>query len=216
MKTDHEIQHDVMEELRWEPALNATEIGVAVHNGIVTLSGHVTFYSEKLAAEKAAKRVKGVKAVAEDIEVKLADGNLSDTQVAENIVRAFEANTMIPDEKIQVKVDKGWVTLEGEVSWLYQKEAAAQAITYLGGVKGVSNWINVKPGVNATIIKENIRKALERSANLEANNIVIDTAGSKVILRGSARSWTERKEVERAAASAPGVTEVDDQLVIVY
>lgn len=214
-KTDHEIQTDVMEELRWEPALNATEIGVAVHNGIVTLSGNVNFYSEKLAAEKAAKRVKGVKAVAEDIEVKAADGKLSDTQIAESIVRAYQSSTIIPEEKINIKVDKGWVTLEGEVDWIYQKEAAAQALTYLGGVKGVSNWISVNPGINSMIVKENIRKALERSANLEASKIIIDTSGSKVILRGSARSWSERKEVERAAASAPGVTEVDDQLIII-
>lgn len=214
-KSDHDIQTDVMEELRWEPSVNATEIGVAVHNGVVTLSGNVNFYSEKLAAEKAAKRVKGVKAVAEDIEVKIADGKLSDSQIAETIIRTFEANRIIPEEKIDIKVDKGWVTLEGEVDWLYQKEAAAQALIYLGGVKGVTNQINVKPAVNTTIVKENIRKALERSANLEAGKIIVDTLGSKVILRGSARSWNERKEVERAAASAPGVTEVDDQMVII-
>ena len=217
MKTDQDIQKDVMDELRWVPALNSTEIGVAVHNGIVTLSGTVPFYSDKLAAEEAAKRVKGVKAVAEDIEVSLnPNAQLSDSQIAESVVRALEWNTSVPHENIKIKVDDGRVTLEGEVDWLYQKEAALNAIRYLRGVKGIGNWITVKPKINTAIIKENIRKALERSADFEADKIIIDTLGSKVILKGSARSWNERKEVERAAASAPGVTEVDDQFVVVY
>ena len=217
MKTDQDIQKDVMDELRWVPALNSTQIGVAVHNGIVTLSGTVPFYSDKLAAEEAAKRVKGVKAVAEDIEVSLTqNAQLSDSQIAESVVRALEWNTSVPHENIKIKVDDGRVTLEGEVDWLYQKEAALNAIRYLRGVKGIGNWITVKPKINTAIIKENIRKALERSADFEADKIIIDTLGSKVILKGSARSWNERKEVERAAASAPGVTEVDDQLAVVY
>ncbi len=217
MKTDQEIQQDVMEELRWEPALNAPEIGVGVYNGIVTLSGYVKFYSEKLAAEKAAKRVKGVKAVAEDIEVRLTDSSkLPDAMIAENAIRALEWNTTIPDERIKIKVDNGWVQLEGEVDWLYQKEGAENAINNLNGVRGLSNWITVKPRVNTIIVKENIRKALERSADLEADKIKIETTGNKVILKGSARSWNERKEVERAVAAAPGVVEVDDQLAVIY
>lgn len=217
MKTDQEIQNDVMDELRWVPTLNSAEIGVAVHNGIVTLSGNVKFYSDKLAAEEAAKRVKGVKAVAEDIEVKLSeDERLSDTQIAESVVKALEWNTSVPHEKIKVKVDDGRVTLEGEVDWLYEKEASENAIRYLAGVSGIGNWITVKPKIDTAIVKENIRKALERSAGFEADKITIDTLGSKVILKGSARSWNERKEVERAAASAPGVTEVDDQLAVIY
>lgn len=205
-----------MEELRWEPSLNAAQIGVAVHNGIVTLNGIVQFYSEKLTAENAAKRVKGVKALADNIEVNLSDGKPSDTQIAENVIKALEWNVSIPEEKIKVKVDKGWVTLEGEVDKLYQKQAASNAIKFLPGIKGISNWINVETLVETGSVKENIRKALERRADLEADNIIIDTIGSKVILKGSARSWNERQEIERAAASAPGVTEVDDQLSIIY
>ncbi len=216
MKTDQQIQEDVMEELRWEPSLNAAQIGVAVHNGIVTLNGIVQFYSEKLTAENAAKRVKGVKALADNIEVNLSDGKPSDTQIAENVIKALEWNVSIPEEKIKVKVDKGWVTLEGEVDKLYQKQAASNAIKFLPGIKGISNWINVETLVETGSVKENIRKALERRADLEADNIIIDTIGSKVILKGSARSWNERQEIERAAASAPGVTEVDDQLSIIY
>lgn len=216
MKTDHEIQRDVMDELTWEPSLNATEIGVAVHNGVVTLSGYVRLYAQKMAAENAAKRVKGVKAVAEDIQVILANGKLTDTQIAESVVKALEWNSLVPDERLHVKIDEGWVTIEGEVDWLYQKDAASEAVNCLNGVKGVSNYVRVRPKLNTLIIKENIRKALERNADLEAGRIRIDTVGSKVILRGTARSWNERKEVERAVASAPGVTEVDYQIAVIY
>lgn len=217
MKTDYEILRDVKDELGWEPVLNASEIKVDVHNGIVTLSGNVNVYSEKLAAEKAVKRVKGVKAVAQDIEVKLADNKrVPDPQIAESVVRALEWSTTIPDEKIKIKVDNGWVHLEGKVGWLYQKESAENVVSDITGVRGVNNQIVVEPMVDAMIVKENIRKALERSANLEADKIHIETNGNKVTLKGSARSWNERKEVERAAASAPGVAEVDDQLAIIY
>lgn len=216
MKTDLEIQKDVLAELRWEPSVDDTQIGVAVHNGVVTLSGYVNFYSQKLAAEKAAKRVKGVKAVAEDIQVKLSDGKPSDSDIAESVVRALEWNTTIPDERLKVKVDDGWVTLEGEVDWLYQKEGASSAITFLNGVRGISNGITVKPRVNASVIKEDIREALERNADLEASNINIDAVGGKVILKGTAHSWNERNVVEKAAKSAPGVTEIDDRITIMY
>lgn len=217
MKTDYEILRDVKDELGWEPVLNASEIKVDVHNGIVTLSGYVNFYSEKLAAEKAVKRVKGVKAVAQDIEVRLADNKkIPDSQIAESVVRALEWSTTIPNEKIKIKVDNGWVHLDGKVGWLYQKESAENVVSDITGVRGVNNQIIVEPMIDAMIIKENIRKALERSANLEADKIHIETNGNKVTLKGSARSWNERNEVERAAASAPGVAEVDDQLAIIY
>lgn len=215
MKTDRDIQKDVMEELRWEPAVEDLGIGVSVHNGVVTLSGYVNFYAERLAAEKAAKRVKGVKAVAEDIEVRRNDSNtVTDAEVAESVVRALEWNTAIPEEKIKVKVDNGWVYLEGEVNSRYQKQAAADAISFLKGLRGVSNWITVKPKTDTTVIKENIRKALERSADLEADKIDIEVSGRKVILRGTARTWNERVEIERAVSNAPGVAEIDDHLVI--
>lgn len=217
MKSDQEIQNDVIDELRWEPALNPTEIGIGVRNGIVTLSGYVASYSEKLVAEKAAKRVKGVRAVAQDIQVLLNAGDqLTDSQIAESTLRALELPSTIPDNQIRVTVDNGWVRLEGEVDWLFQKAAAENSISDLKGIRGIINQIKVKPGVVTAIVKDNIRKALERRADLEADKINIETAGTKVILRGSARSWTERSEVEKAAASAPGVSEVDDQLSVIY
>lgn len=217
MKTDDEIQSDVIDELAWEPVLNAAEIRVRVNNGIVTLEGTVTYYSEKLAAENAVKRVKGVKAVAQHIEVKPSqDGRIPDHQIAESVRRALEWSSRIPKEKIRVKVNKGWVHLEGSVGWLYQKECAENIVSDLTGVQAVNNQIVVEPPPDTSIVKENIRKALARSANLEAGNIYIETQGRKVILKGSAKSWNERKEVEKAAASAPGVAEVDDQLAIIY
>ena len=218
MKTDYEIKKDVIDELGWDPLLkNSSEIGVAVHDGIVTLGGYVDFYSEKLAAEKAAKRIKGVKAVAMDIDVRLTDdGKLPDSKVAESVVRALEWNALIPEEHIQIKVDNGWVYLDGEVEWLYQKEMAEKVIADLTGVRGITNNIIVNPELDKIIVKENIKKALERAANLEADNIKIETTGHKVTLRGVTRSWTEKKAVEKAVASAPGVAEVDDQLDVVY
>src|SRR5665213_984942 len=179
MKTDAEIQQDVMDELNWEPALNASEIGVAVHDGVVTLSGHVNSYAKKYAAENAAWRVKGVKAVAEELEVQLpGDSRVPDDEIAESIVHTLQWNTAVPDENIKVKVTGGWVYLEGGVDWNFQKEAAFNAIRHLKGVTGVTNLIAVKPRVNTVVIKDSIRKALERSADLEAANIQVDTLGN--------------------------------------
>ncbi|BAU55063.1 BON domain-containing protein [Mucilaginibacter gotjawali] len=217
MKTDSEIQKNVMDELKWEPILNPSEIGVAVHNGVVTLSGYVDNYAKKIAAENAAWRVKGVQAVAEELEVRfLAGEKLPDNEIAENIVRTLKWHTTIPDEQIRVKVTEGWVYLEGEVDWNFQKEAAFNAIRFLQGVKGVSNLIVVKPRVNTNVVKDNIRKALERNADFEANNIKVETLGNKVILKGKTRSRVEKNSAERAAWSAPGVMAVEDLLVIDY
>jgi len=215
MKTDVQIQQDVMDELSWEPALNASEIGVAVRNGVVTLSGHVSAFAKKFAAENAAWRVKGVKAVAEEIEVRLAgDSRLPDDEIADNIVRTLKWNTAVPDENIKVKVTGGWVYLEGELDWNFEKETAFNAVRHLKGVTGVTNLIAVKPRVNTVVVKDNIRKALERSADLESANIQVDTMGNKVILHGKARSWAEKRTIENAAWSAPGVAIVDDELII--
>lgn len=217
MKTDREIQKDVAEELSWEPAVYPSKIGVEVHRGIVSLNGFVNYYSQKLAAEKAVKRVKGVKAVVQNLEVKLRpESIIPDAQIAESVVHALEWSSTIPHDQISVKVDNGWVHLDGKVSWLYQKQAAESSVSELSGVRGVNNQITVIPHIDETVVKENIRKALERSASLEADKIHIETQGNKVTLKGSARSWKERMEVERAAASAPGVAEVDDQLAIIY
>lgn len=215
MKTDSEIQKDVMDELKWEPILSATEIGVAVKNSVVTLSGYVSNYAKKFAAEHAAWRVKGVKAVAEELEVRLGDENmLTDEEVAASILNTLKWHTTIPEEQVKVKVTAGWVYLDGVVDWNFQKESIFNAVRTLKGVRGVSNLITVRPRVNSVVVKENIRKALERSADFEASQIHVETLGNHVILRGKARSFVEKNAAERAAWSAPGVITVEDQLEI--
>ncbi|MGN6567508.1 MAG: BON domain-containing protein [Flavipsychrobacter sp.] len=215
MKNDQQLQQDVMNELKWDPILNASEIGVSVKHGVVTLSGYVNSYSKKIAAENAAKRVKGVSAVAEDIEVRLGlDNERNDTQIAEAALDALKWNSNVPDENIQIKVENGWITMEGEAEWQYQKDAAANAVRDITGVRGISNLIMLTPKIDATVIEKNIRRALQRSADIEANNIDIKTIGNKVILKGKARSWAERNEIERATWSSPGVTEIEDELLI--
>lgn len=217
MKTDLDIQKDVMDELKWEPMLNPSEIGVAVKDGVVTLTGTVSNYAKKFAAENATGRVKGVKAVAEELVVQLGEGDkLTDTEVAASILNTLRWNTIIPDEQIKIKVSDGRVDLSGEVDWNFQKEAVMNAIRGLKGVKTVSNEIAVKPRVQSVDIKENIRKALERKADLEADNIRVETIGDHVVLKGSARSWNERKTIAHAAWSTPGVALVEDKIVISY
>lgn len=215
MHTDEQLQKDVMDELKWEPMLEAAQIGVAAHNGVITLSGNVNSYNKKLAAEDAAKRVKGVRSVAIDIEVHLSgDGHCSDTEIANAVVSALKWNTTVPDEQIISEVDNGYVTLEGEVAWQFQKDAAVNAIKHLVGIKGITNLITLKPAINTGVVKDNIRKALERNADISADRITIAAEGSRVILRGKARSWNERQIAEHAAWSSPGVLAVKDELVI--
>jgi osmotically-inducible protein OsmY len=215
MKSDMRIQEDVMAELKWEPTLSASEIGVAVHAGVVTLSGNVSSYMKKTQAEKAAKRVKDVKAVAVDINVDLwPEDNSNDTETATAIVDAFRWNTLVPDDKIKVRVENGWVTLEGEVEWQYQKTAAYYAINALRGIKGISNQILVKPAINRTLVKDEIKRALERSADVKASKVDVATAGHKVILKGTAGSWYEKNIIASAAWASPGVTEVVDEIEI--
>ena len=215
MKTDLEIQKDVMEELKWEPILTISEIGVAVKNGIVTLSGTVETYSKKIAAENAAKRVGGVKAVAVDIEVQLSrGGKRNDTEIAQAAVSALKWNTQLAPEKIKVEVENGWITLEGTTEWEYQRTAARKAVENLYGVKGVINKITLSPTVKTKDIQQKIKAAFVRSATLDAEKINIKTIGDKVILTGNVRSYAEKCDAELAACAAPGVTEVDDQLEI--
>lgn len=215
MKTDDKLQKDVIDELSWDPIINATEIGVAVKNGIVTLTGTVSNYAKKVAVEKAVKRVRGVKAIALDIDIKLSSLEIrTDTEIAENILNALLLNTAIPDERIKTKVDNGWVFLEGDVNWQYQKTAAINAVKYLPGVKGVTDLIKIKPNVSTGLIKENIRKALERNADIEANNIDIETVGNTIVLKGPVGSWKERTAIEDAAWATPGVFDVEDKLYI--
>jgi osmotically-inducible protein OsmY len=213
--TDKEIQQAVLRELEREPQVSSTEIGVSVKDGVVTLSGFVDSYAKKYAAERAAKRVYGVKAVANDVEVKLALGSeRPDPDIARAAAQALESHITVPAEQIKVTVYNGFVTLEGAVDWQYQKEAAESAVRYLTGVRGVTNLIRVKSRVPAEDVAAEIEASLKRSAELEARRITVETEGSKVILRGAVRSWAEREEAERAAWRVPGVTDVENHIRI--
>lgn len=215
MKKDSEIQKDVMDELKWEPLLKASEIGVAVKDGIVILSGNVDSYYEKLAAERAVKHVAGVKAVAEEIHVVLPTSlQRTDAQIAEAVLNAIKWNVAVPEETIKVKVENGWVTLSGTVNWEYQKDAAKVAIQNLSGLKGVTNLITVKASVLSKDVRQKIVAAFHRSATLDAQRIQVEIRGSSVILTGEVRSWAERDDAEKAAWNAQGVTDVENNLRI--
>lgn len=217
MKTDAKIKDDVLQELAWQLGVDKTDIGVIVKDGVVTLTGVVDSYSKKIAAEKAAKSVYGVKAIAEDIEVKYAmDKSKSDTDIAKAVIDAFKWNTLIPDEDIKIKVEDGWVYLSGEVKWAYQRTAAKNAVEKLIGVKGVVSNISIKQLVEPQAVKDRIMKAFERSADLEARNIHVDVDGHTVTLTGTVHSLNEKDEARKAAFYAPGVTKVENKLRIEY
>jgi osmotically-inducible protein OsmY len=215
MKTDAELKHDVTTELEWEPSINATHVGVAVKDGVVTLSGHLDTYAEKVAIERAVRRVSGVLGLAVETDVKLDPNHRrSDSAIAGAAESAFRWNTLIPYERIQVQVEKGWVTLSGEVDWDFERQNAVRAVRTLKGVVGVSNTITLRQRLAAVNISNRIRDALIRHAADEARHIEVTAHGGQVILQGKVDSWAERKEAIAAAWAAPGVFSVTCELVV--
>jgi osmotically-inducible protein OsmY len=215
MKTDKELQHDVMEELEWEPSVNPAEIGVIVKDSVVTLAGYVDSFSQRWAAERAAKRVSGVKAVAEEIEVRLpATYQRTDSDIALAAINALEWNVAVPHDHIKVIVRDGWLTLEGEVNLCYQRRAAEDAIRHLSGVRGVTNAIAVKSKNRPGELKAKIENAIERNAQLKGRNITVEIWDDRVMLYGTVFCLAEQDEAERIACSAPGVNDVENHITI--
>jgi osmotically-inducible protein OsmY len=212
MKTDLQLKQDIEEELLWDPKVNAAQIGVSVDKGAVSLLGSVDTYAEKWAAEDATKRVFGVRTVAQDLTVKiLAEHKRSDSDIAAAVQSALKWDVFVP-KTVTAKVQSGWVTLEGQVPWNYQRDAAERSVRYLAGVVGVSNSVTLKPQTSAGEVKEKIKAALQRQATADANSIHIDTSGGKVTLTGHASSWQSIEDAANAAWAAPGVTDVLDQV----
>jgi osmotically-inducible protein OsmY len=215
MRSDDEIERDVKEELRWAPDLDETDIAISVRKGVVTLTGFVRTYMEKNAAEAATKRITGVAGIANDLDVRLLSASeRSDPEIARAAVTAVKTQLPTVAENIQVVVRKGWVNLEGHVEWHYQKNVAEDAVKRLTGVRGVVNLISIKPYVQPFEIKRRIEESFSRSAELDANRITVEVNGGKVVLQGSVLSWAEREEAARSAWSAPGVTWVDNRIVV--
>jgi len=217
VRSDEDIQRDVLEELAWEAEIQANEIGVAVNDGIVTLTGWVDSFPKKWAAERAAHRVRGVVAVANDIDVRLpGSAERTDADIAAAATRALDWDALIPPGRVKVTVSKGWVTLDGTVEWQFQRRAAERAVRRLTGVRGVTNLMTVRPKVqpSGSELKRRIEEALVRNAETDADRVTVDVDDGKVILDGQVRSWAERDAAERAAWSAPGVTEVVNRITV--
>jgi osmotically-inducible protein OsmY len=215
MRLDSDIRRDVEDELRWDPDIDATDIAVSVNKGVVTLAGFVRSYMQKYEAENDAKRVAGVVAVANDIEVRLPDiDERPDPDIARDAIARIKSELPYAWEGIRVVVKSGWLTLEGEAEWYYQKERAEEAVRRVRGVKSVTNSIQIKPRVAPMEIRRKIEEALRRAAEIDASRVTVETSGGEVILRGSVRSWVERQEAERAAWAAPGVWKVDNRIIV--
>ena len=216
MKTDSQLQQDVMAELKWEPAVHAAQIGVEVKNGVVTLAGEVSSYVEKWNAERAAQRVNGVKALAVEMKVKLSEfGKRTDADIAESAKNILGWTSSLPADAIKVMVEGGWLTLSGDVEWQYQRQDAAHSVRYLSGVTGVSNQIAIKPSVSAKVVKSDIEAALKRRAAADAKTIAVEVKGADVTLSGTVHSWAERDLAKRSAWGTSGVRNVVDKMNLV-
>ncbi len=213
--TDQSLQQAVIDELQWDPSVNAADIGVTANNGVVTLTGHVGSYSEKWAAERAAGRVYGVKAVAEEIEVRypLSDKQ-GDDDIAKRAIQVLSWDIDVPKDRVKIRVEKGFVTLSGDVDWFYQRNAAEADVRKLSGVTGVADNIKIKPSVQAADVRTKINAAFTRNAQIDADEITVTADGGKVTLSGNVETWYERNLAEETAWSAPGVTQVDDRLTV--
>lgn len=212
---DSTLRQDILDELEFEPSIDANDIGVAVEDGIVTLSGHVPNYSQKQAVERAVARVKGVRGIAEEIEVRYPGGaGMADDEIARRVVNTLKWSTLFPEDRVQVTVQDGWVTLTGRLDWNYQKVGAADAIRDLKGVVGISNMIELAPRVSPDDVKRRIEDALKRNAAVEAGGIRVDVTGNTVTLKGTVKAWSERRIAEQAAWATPGVTTVHDHLTV--
>ena len=216
MKTDTQLQRDVLDELKWQPSIKDAEIGVAAKDGVVTLSGFVDSYTQKLAAERATENMSGVRAVAEDLKVKLPYASQrTDTEIAHAALNALKWNIEVPDTRIKVRVEDGWITLEGDVDWQYQKSAAQDAVHYLIGVKGTRNSVVVRqPNASVNDVGRKILDAFKRSATIDAQKVSVEAQNGRVVLTGTVRSWAERQDAENAAWAAPGVAMVEDRIIV--
>lgn len=218
MKTDLQLQRDVLDELKFEPSIREAEIGVTAKGGVVTLTGLVDSYAEKISAERTAERISGVKVVADEIKVKLPGSyQRSDTDIAHTVVNALRWDIQVPDDRIKAAVEDGWIDLQGEVEWQYQKWAAEGAVRNLTGVKGVTNLITVKPKKVSTYeVGQKIKDSLRRHAERDADRITVEAKDGRVTLQGTVSSFAERQDAERAAWQAPGVTNVEDMIAVSY
>ena len=215
MISDTELQRTVTDELRWNPSIDAKHIGVSAKDGIVTLTGYVTSYFQKKKAESLVKHIAHVKAVVDELELKLPNSaRRSDLDLAESALEVLRLNVLVPSDKVLVTVDEGWIVLDGVVDWQYQRTAAEDAIRFITGVRGITNMITVKSGIRPVDVREKIQNALIRNAQIDASHITVDTMEGKATLGGYVRSWVEKEQAEAAAWSAPGISKVENRISI--